>query len=118
MPIDPLIALARACARGGVLPTRGPDENVHEMFAAAVDQGSDGAAVNDVEAAALQRKSLIGEIPDWRRGLYRVLIGGDDVGEMSGLERSQMGIDDLGSKHCILVVAPVNGDELPACIRK
>jgi hypothetical protein len=96
------------------------------MFAAAVDQGSDGAAVNDVEAAALQWKSLIGEIPDWRRkiqftiepGLHRVLIGGDNVGEMSGLERTQMSIDDLGGKHCILVVAPVNGDELPACIRK
>jgi hypothetical protein len=96
------------------------------MFAAAVDQGGDSAAVNDVEAAALQWKSLIGKIPDWRRkiqftiepGLHRVLIGGNNVGEMSGLERSQMGIDNLGGKHCILVVAPVSGDELPACIRK
>ena len=53
------------------------------MFAAAINQGRDGAVVDGVKAAALQRKSLIGEIPNWRRGiqftlepgLYRVLIG-------------------------------------------
>ena len=92
------------------------------MLASAVDKSSDGAAVNDVEATALQRKSLIGKIPDWRRkiqfavkpGLYRVLIGGDDIGEMSGLERSQMGIDNLGGKHCFIVVATVKGYDLPA----
>ena len=59
------------------------------MFAsAAVDQSSDGAAMNDIEAAALQRKSLVGKILDFRReiqftvepGLYGVLIGRDDVG--------------------------------------
>jgi hypothetical protein len=96
------------------------------MLASAVDQSSDGAAVNDVEATAQQRKSLIGKIPDWRRkiqftvepGLYRVLIGGDDVGKMSGLERSQMGIDNLGGKHCFIVVATVKGDDLPARVSK
>ena len=64
-PIDPLIALARARARRAVPFTCGPDENAHQMFAAAVDQSSDGAAANDIEAAALQWESLIREIPDW-----------------------------------------------------
>jgi hypothetical protein len=96
------------------------------MPASAVDQSSDGAAVNDIEATALQRKSLLAKIPDRRRkihftvepGLYGVLIGGDDVGEMSGLERSQMGIDNLDGKHCFIVVATVKGDDLPARVSK
>jgi len=68
--------------------SRWPDENAREMFASSVDQSSDGAAANDIEAAPLQRKSLIGKILDfWREiqftvepGLYGVPIGRDDVG--------------------------------------
>jgi hypothetical protein len=37
-----------------ILLVRGPDENVHEMLATDINQSSDGAAVNDVNPAALQ----------------------------------------------------------------
>src|SRR5579859_5657795 len=66
-PIDPVVAELGTGERLGVRLVGGPDENVDEMFAARVDQHGDGAAVNDVEAATLQRKSFIHEIVD-RRG--------------------------------------------------
>ena len=80
--------------------------------------------MNDVNAAALQWKSLIGKIPDRRReiqfavepGFYRVLIGRNDIGEMPGLQRSQMGIDNLLGKHCFIVAATVDRDDSPAAI--
>jgi hypothetical protein len=52
-PIEPVIALLRPSARGSVQLTGGPDENAPKMFAAAVDQSSNGAAVNDVEEFAV-----------------------------------------------------------------
>jgi hypothetical protein len=65
----------------------GPDENVYGMLASGIHESSDGTAVNDVNAATLQRKSLIGKILDGRREIqltveprfYRVLIGRDDI---------------------------------------
>ena len=73
------------------------------MFAPSIDQSRDGAVIDNVQAAAEQRKSLIGEISNWRREiqlagepwLHRVLIGRNYVGEMSRLKRSQMRIDNL-----------------------
>ena len=74
----------------------GPDENAHNVFTAAVDQGGTGAALHDFEAATLEGKTLRGEIPNGRGeidltgkpGLDGVLVGGEDVGEVSGLERA------------------------------
>jgi hypothetical protein len=51
-----------------------------------------------------------------RTRFYGVLIGGDDVGEMTGLQRSQMRIDNLCVKYCFFVVATVDGGHLPACV--
>ena len=76
--------------------------------------------MNDVDAAALQWKSLIGKILDRRREiqfavepwLHGVLIGRDDIGEMPGLERPQMGIDNLRGKHSFIVAGAVRGDKL------
>jgi hypothetical protein len=61
------------------------------MLAAGIDQSCDRVAVNDVDAAALQWKSLIGEVLDRRREiqfaveprLHGVLVGRDDIDEMT-----------------------------------
>ena len=77
-----------------VLLVRWPDEDIHEMLPADIDQCSDGAPVNDVNAAALQRESLIAKILNGRReiqftvepGLHGVLVGGDEISKMPGLQ--------------------------------
>ena len=80
--------------------------------------------MNDVNAAALQWKSLIGKILYGRREIqftvkprfYRVLVGRDDIGKMPGLQRSQMGVDDLRGKHRFIIAATLNRDYSPAAI--
>src|ERR1700693_1367254 len=49
-------------------------------------------------------------------GFYRVLIGRDDVGEMAGLQRSQMGIDNFRGKHRFITAAAFNREDSPAGI--
>src|SRR5260370_5111574 len=71
------------------------------MLAAAIDEPGDGAATEDVETPSLQGESIPRKITDGRREvelaveprLDGVLIGRSDVGEMVGLQRTQMGID-------------------------
>src|ERR1700752_3426559 len=90
------------------------------MLAPGIDHGCHRAAVNDVNAAALQWKSLIGKIVDGGReiqfavepGLDRVLIGRDDIDEMPGLQRPQMGIDNLRGKLRSIVTCALRGDQL------
>ena len=125
LPGDPVVALLRACARRGglfFLAGRRPDEHADEMLSACVNEGRDGAAVHDIEAAALERKTVIGKIPDRRReiefavepGLYSVLVGRKNVGEMTGLERAEMGVDDLSGQHGLVVVSR-QAREKPPC---
>src|SRR5271156_1640042 len=91
------------------------------MFAAAIDQSSDGTAVNYVDAAALQGETLIGEILDGRRkiklavepGFYGVLIGRDNIDEMAGLERAQMSVDNFGRKDGFIVAGAARGGHSP-----
>jgi len=68
------------------------------MLAAGVDEHGYGAALDYVQAAALQRKSFVYKIVDRRSerelavepGFYGVLVGGLDVFEMAGLKRAEM----------------------------
>src|SRR5229473_2313467 len=89
------------------------------MLAAAIDERGDGAAAEDVETSSLQGESITRKITDGRREvelavkprLDSVLIGRGDVGEMVGLQRTQMGIDHFrGLIFAFLVAA---GKEAP-----
>src|SRR5260370_36454596 len=101
-PVAPLIALPRAgwmnrCVR----LLRRPDEHVDDMFAAAVDQRGNVLAVENVEAAAGQWKTGVGEIFDRRNKselaieprLPRVLVGRGDIGQMNRQQRAGGGGD-------------------------
>jgi len=112
-PIDPVIAELRAGERLGIGFRRGPDEDVDEVLAASVDEHGNGASVDDVEAAALQRKSFIHKIVDRRSEielaieprLYGVLIGRLHIFEMAGLKRTQMRVHDGGSQRGFALIA-------------
>ncbi len=77
------------------------------MFAAAVDQRGNVLAVENVEAAADQWKTVVGEIFDRRNKselaieprLHRVLVGRGDIGQMTGQQRADVGVDDFGGGH-------------------
>src|SRR6266566_2117295 len=107
-PVAPLVALPRAgwmnrCVR----LLRGPDEHVDDMFAAAVDQRGNVLAVENVEAAADQWETVVGEILNRRNKgelaieprLHGVLVGRSDIGQMTGLQRADVGVDDFGGSH-------------------
>jgi len=124
-PGDPVVALLRACARrGGLLFRAGhrPDEHANQMLSAGVNESRDGAAVHDIEAAALERKTVVGKIPDRRSeiefavepGLYSVLVGRKNVGEMTGLERAKVGVDNLRGQYGLVVVSR-QAREKPPC---
>ena len=78
-------------------------EQVDDVLAAAIDHGADGAGIDIIEPAADQRKALRDEVDHRRRDielaveprLYRVLVGRNHVGEMTGLQRTQMRRYDL-----------------------
>src|SRR3984893_17068700 len=83
-------------------------EQVDHMRAPPVDDGASRARIDIIEPAADQRKTLRGEIDHRRRHVelaveprfYRVPVGGQHVGEMSGLQGAQMrrnhfGLDSL-----------------------
>src|SRR6202023_222996 len=97
-PIHPVVSKLRAGLRPRVALRRGPDEYIDNVFAAGVDENSYRVATNDIESAALQRKARACEIADRRREIQlaseprldRVLIGGDDILEMSWLKRPEM----------------------------
>src|SRR6266446_9270139 len=92
------------------------------MFAARVDQHRDGAAVDDVEAATLQRKSFVYKIVDGRSEvqlavkprLYSVLVGRLHVFEMAGLKGTQMRIDDGGGQRGLPAAAAQDRKQAPA----
>src|SRR6202041_256491 len=123
-PLQPLISLLGAGTGSAVLFVRRPDEDIHEMFAADIDQSGDRLAVHDVNAAALQRESLIAKILDRRReiqltvepGLHGVLIGRDNIGEMPGLQRSQVRVNNPRGKHAVIAATAAQGSNSPASI--
>src|SRR5260370_16075508 len=91
------------------------------MLAARVDEHGHGAAVDDVEAAALQGKSFVYKIVDRRRKvqlavkprLYGVLVGRLHVFEMAGLKGTQMGIDDGGGQRGLPAAAAQDRKQAP-----
>ena len=105
LPGQPLIALHGARAAPRALGRGFFHEHVDDVFAAPVDEGSDGAALDDVESPAEQRESRGGKISHRRRkiqaaiepGFYGVLVGGFDVGEVSRLQGAEMRIHQRGS---------------------
>src|ERR1700733_14760746 len=94
------------------------------MIAADINQSSDGAAVNDVNTASLQRKSLIAKILDGRRevqfsvepGLHGVLVGRNNIGKVPGLQRPQMCVNNLRGEHGVVAAVAAQGSNSPACI--
>src|SRR5258708_40138941 len=92
------------------------------MLAARVDEHGDGAAVYDVEAAALQRKSFAYKIVDRRSEvqlaveprLYGVLVGGLHIFEMTGLQGTQMRVHDGGSQRGFSAAAAQEREQAPA----
>src|SRR5467141_197600 len=92
------------------------------MLAARVDEHGDGAAVDDVEAAALQGKSFIHKIVDRRRKvqlaveprLHGVLVGRLNIFEMSGLKGAQMRVHDGGGQRSLPAAAAQDREQAPA----
>ena len=99
---------------GAALGARGlRHEQIDDVLAAAIDHCADGAGIDIIEPAADQRKAFRGEVDHRRRDielaveprLDRVLVGGDDVGEVAGLQRAQMRRDHLGLDALDVVMA-------------
>src|ERR1700737_951895 len=92
------------------------------MLAAGVDEDGDGAAVDYVQPAALQRKPFVHKIMDGRSEIdlaveprfYRVLIGRLHVFEMAGLKRTQVGVHDGRSQRGFAVVSAHERKQTPA----
>src|ERR1700730_18667489 len=120
-PIHPMIAKLRTGPHQVASLRRWPDENVDEMFSVGVHQNGDAAAVHDVQSAPLERETRARQILDRRRkielasepGFHRVLIGRDDILEMTGLQRAQMGVHDRGSEAGLGAPAAQPGNEPP-----
>ena len=73
-------------------------EQIDDVLAAAIDHRTDGAGIDIIEPAADQRETLRGQVDYRRRNIepavepwfYGVLIGGNHISEMPGLQRTQM----------------------------
>ena len=111
LPREPMVAVLLAGglggARDGWCGGGRHDKDVDDVFAAAVDEGGSGATGEHIEAAAEERKAVVGEVADGggevdlavEPRFYGVLVGGRDIHEMAGLQRAEMGIDGGGSEH-------------------
>src|SRR6266576_2334439 len=106
-PVQPLIALPQSGRMNGrVRLFRGQHKYVDEVLAARINEHSDVPPAQNVQASANQGKTVIGKIFDWRSEvelaieprLYRVLVRRSNVGEMAGLQRTDMGVDEFGSR--------------------
>src|SRR3954465_170013 len=98
-PVPDVEALDRVDLRGASFGARRlRHEQVDDVLPAAIDHRADGAGIDIIEPAADQGKALRGQVDHRRRHvelaveprLYGVLIGGNHVGEMPGLQRTQM----------------------------
>src|SRR6202162_2024083 len=107
--------------RSCVLFRSRPNEYVHHMFATAVHQRRDSAVVDHVKTPALQWKTLFRKIADRRSKVYLpveprfhgVLIGRNDIFQVSWLQRSQMRIDNLTSHHSFPAIPAVKRRDSP-----
>ena len=106
--------MKRAFAGGGLR-----HEQVDDVLAPAIDHRTDGAGVDVIEPATGQGKTLRGEIDHRRRDVepaveprfYRVLVGGNHVGEVAGLQRAQMRGDELGLDAHRVIAAQHDGEK-------
>src|SRR5712692_8105317 len=120
-PINPLIAELCTPQRLGIGLGGRPHEDVDEMLAPRVDQHGNGAAVNHIEPAALQRKSLTHKVVDRRSEielaikprLHRVLVARLHVLQMSRLKRTEMRIYYGGGQCCFTSVPSKDGQQAP-----
>src|SRR3954466_3589199 len=95
------------------------DEQIYHMRAPAVHDSGNGAGVDIIEPAADQGKALRGQVDHRRRHvelaveprLYGVLIGGNHVGEMPGLQRTQMRRYDLRLNPLDIVLTQHDRDQ-------
>ena len=75
-----------------------PDKEVDEMLLTLIDERGDGAVRQIIQPPADEREALCGEVGDGRGKvqfaieprLDGVLVGGRDIGEMTGLERADV----------------------------
>src|SRR5438874_5119961 len=115
-PVQPLITLPQT----GRMNRRvrlfcGQDKYVNVVFAAPINKHGNVPAAQNVQAPANQGKTIFGKIFDGRSevelaaepGLDGVLIGGSNVGEVTGLERANMGVDELSSRERGGAAAPI-----------
>src|SRR5580693_8409591 len=95
------------------------DEQIDHVLAPVIDDRGHRLAVDVIEPAADQGKTLRRQVDD-RRGdvelaveprLDGVLVAGFDVGQMAGLQRAQMRRHDVAGDLLILVVADHGNDE-------
>src|SRR5229473_7117918 len=121
-PINPPIAKLGTRQRLGIGLGGRPHEDVDEMLAPRVDEHGNGTAVNHIEPAALQRKSLTHKVVDRRSEielaikprLHRVLVGRLHVLQMSRLKRTQMRIYYGGGKCYFTSVPSKDRQQAPA----
>src|SRR5260370_5949900 len=91
------------------------------MLVPRVDQHGNDAAVNHIEPAALQRKSLTHKVVDRRSEielavkprLHGVLIGRLHILQMSRLKRTEMRIYYGGGQCCFTSVPSKDGQQAP-----
>ena len=126
LPRQPVVALRGAGGgRGGFRAGTG-NEEIDDMLAAAVYEGGYSFAVEHVEAAAYQRKSIVGKIADRGReihcsvkpGFYGVLVGRFHVGPMALLERAEVRIERRGDHGGLLRWSVETIKKLPTKCRK
>src|SRR5215472_17633117 len=97
----------------GAVAARGRQyQKIDHVLAALVDERRDRLAGDQIEAAADQRKTFGSEVNNRRRHvaapakprLYRMLVGGGDIGQMIGEQGTQMAIDSLVSDRVFLAL--------------
>jgi hypothetical protein len=94
------------------------DEEIDHMRTAAIDDRSDGLAVNIVEPPAEQREALRRQVHDRRCDIelavepwfHRMLVARLHVGEVVALKRAHMRRHDL-AKHALVLIRSNDGDD-------
>ena len=102
LPGEPVVALGFAGAIPVVFRLSFFHKDTDDVFAASINQGRDSFSAGDVEAPADQGKTIAGEVANgWGEidaagepRFYRVLVGGFDVGQVAGLQRTEMCVDE------------------------
>src|ERR1700676_185015 len=121
-PMQKLIALVRYCLRSsGFIGHCRPNKQVNEMLAPLVNQRRHRPVIQIIQTATDQRKSFTGKVHHCRReielrvqpGLYGVLVGGSDVGEMVCHKRTHMTGDELRREKLVIAWSLQPGQYVP-----